>query len=71
MFDCHSHLPVSPTIMYEPRPQPDEIALVQAGLSAYNRQYAPDDTLSGYTVYGVLENFPPGERKYLLQKSLA
>jgi GNAT superfamily N-acetyltransferase len=25
----------------------------------------------GYTVYGVLENFPPGHRKFLLQKPLA
>jgi GNAT superfamily N-acetyltransferase len=140
---------VSPTITYAPAPHPDEIAIVRAGLSAYNRQHAPDDTFQpltlfvrdahgaviggllggtiwhwlyvdilwlsdelrgegyggrllaeaermaiergciaahldtmsfqalafyerhGYTVYGVLDNFPPGHKKYLLQKPLA
>jgi GNAT superfamily N-acetyltransferase len=130
-------------------PQPDDVAIVRAGLSAYNRRHAPDDTFEsltlfvrdahgaviggllggtiwywlyvdilwlsdelrgqgygsrllteaegmaikrgcigahldtmsfqalgfyerhGYTVYGVLDNFPPGHRKYLLQKPLA
>jgi ribosomal protein S18 acetylase RimI-like enzyme len=25
----------------------------------------------GYSVFGVLDNFPPGHRKYFLKKSLA
>lgn len=140
---------VSPTITYEPMPQPEDVAAVRAGLSAYNRRHAPDDvfqaltlfvrdaqdtivggllggtiwswlyvdilwlsdelrgqgygsrllaeaermaiergciaaqldTMSwqalpfyerhGYTVFGVLDNFPPGHRKYFLQKLLA
>jgi GNAT superfamily N-acetyltransferase len=140
---------VSPAITYEPMPQPDEIAIVRAGLSAYNRRHAPDDTFEpltwfvrdaqgaiiggllggiiwqwlyvdilwlsdelrgqgygsrllteaerlamergcigshlttmsfqalefyerhGYTVFGVLEDFPPGHRKYMLQKPFA
>lgn len=140
---------VSPTITYEPQPQPEDVAIVRAGLSTYNRLHGPDDTFEpltlfvrdahgavvggllggtiwhwlyvdilwlddalrgqgygrrllteaerialergcvgahldtmsfqalafyerhGYTVYGVLENFPPGHRKYLLQKSLS
>lgn len=140
---------ISPTITYEPMPQPDDIATVRAGLSAYNRYHAPDDTFDpltlfvrdahgtivggllggtiwswlyvdilwlsdelrgqgygsrllaeaeqmsvergciaaqldtmswqalafyerhGYIVFGVLENFPPGHRKYFLQKPLA
>lgn len=140
---------MSPTITYEPMPQPDDVAAVRAGLSAYNQLHAPDDTFQplnlfvrdtqgtviggllggtiwswlyvdilwlsdgirkhgygsrllieaerlavergcigshldtmsfqalsfyeryGYTVYGVLDNFPPGQRKYLLQKPLA
>ena len=140
---------MSPTITYEPMPQPDDVAIVRRGLSAYNRHHAPDDafqsltlfirdaqgivvggllggtiwqwlyveilwlsdelrgqqygsrllaeaerlamereciaahldTMSwqalafyerhGYTVYGVLDNFPPGHRKYLLQKPFA
>ena len=135
-------------ITYEVAPQPDELATVRAGLSAYNRQYAPDDayqpvtlfvrdaqgTIVGgllggtcwnwlyveilwlseeirghgygsrllaeaermavdrgciaaqldtmsfqalafyerhwYTVFGVLDNFPPGHRKYFLHKPL-
>ncbi len=139
---------MSPTITYEPIAQPEDGAIVRAGLSAYNRHHAPDDafhsltlfvrdghgtvvggllggtiwywlyvdilwlsdelrghgygsrllaeaerlaiergcvgahldTMSfqarafyerhGYTVYGVLDNFPPGHRKYLLQKPL-
>ena len=137
-----------PTITYEPAPQPDEVAIVRAGLSAYNREHAPDDTFEpftlfvraaqgsvigglvggmiwswlyveilwlseeirahgygsrllaeaertalergcigvqldtmswqalefykhhGYTVFGVLEDFPPGHRKYFLKKLL-
>lgn len=140
---------MEPSISYEPLPQAGDIAIVRAGLSAYNRQQASDDayqpltlfvrdgqggviggllggtiwqwlyvdilwlsdglrgqgfgsrllaeaermarergcigshldTMSfqalpfyerhGYTIYGVLENFPPGHRKYLLQKPLA
>ena len=140
---------VSPTITYEPTPQPDDVAIVRAGLSAYNRHHAPDDafqsltlfvrdahgtvvggllggtiwhwlyvdilwlsdelrgqglgtrllaeaerlaiergcigahltTMSfqarafyerhGYAVFGVLDNFPPGHRQYLLQKPFA
>jgi len=139
---------LSPTITYEPTPLPDDVATVRAGLAAYNRQHALDDTFSpltlfirddqgaviggllggtiwhwlyvdilwlsdalrgqgygsrllaeaeriavereciashldtmsfqalafyerhGYSVYGVLENFPPGHRKYLLQKPI-
>ena len=106
---------VSPMIAYEPAPQPDDIAIVRAGLSAYNRLHAPEDTFEpltlfvrdaqgtvvggllggtiwswlyveilwlsvalrgrgygsrGYTAFGVLENFPPGHRKYFLQKPL-
>ena len=135
-------------IMHDPAPQPDEVAIVRAGLAAYNRQHAPEneyqpitlfvrnadgtvvggllggtywnwlyveilwlseeiraqgyggrlldeaetqaverlciaaqlDTMSfqalpfyerhGYTVFGVLDNFPPGHRKYFLQKPL-
>ena len=135
-------------ITYESAPQPDELATVRAGLSAYNRHHAPDDayhpvtffvrnaqgtivggllggtfwhwlyvdilwvseelrahgygsrllveaeriavereciaaqldTMSfqalafyerhGYTVFGVLDNFPPRHRKYFLQKPL-
>lgn len=138
----------TPTILYAPTPQPDELATVRAGLSAYNRLHAPDDTVQrltlfvrdgqntivggllggtiwhwlyieilwvsdvlrgrgygsrllaeaermaiergciaaqldtmswqaltfyerhGYTVYGVLDNFPPGHCKYFLQKPL-
>ena len=138
----------SPTMTYEPMPQPDDIAIVRAGLSAYNQQRAPDDTFEpltlfirdvdgtvmggllggtiwswlyvdilwlsdslrgqgygtslltqaeqlavargciashldtmsfqalpfyqrhGYSIYGVLANFPPGHQKYLLQKPL-
>jgi len=140
---------ISLRITSEPSPQPDDIAAVRAGLSAYNRQHVSDDsyqpinlfvrdaqetivgglrggtiwkwlyveilwiseeiraqgygsqllseaeriaiergcigaqldTLSfqalpfyerhGYAVFGVLENFPPGHRKYFLQKPLA
>ena len=140
---------LSPTITYEPVPQPDDVAIVRAGLSAYNRHHAPDDafepltlfvrdehgtvvggllggtcwswlyveilwlgeeirahgygsrllaeaeriavergcigaqldTMSfqaldfyerhGYSVFGVLEDFPPGHRKYFLRKPLA
>lgn len=139
---------VSAAITYEPTPRPEDVAIVRAGLSVYNRRHAPDDafhpltlfvrdghgsvlggvlggdiwhwlyvdilwlsdelrgqgygsrllaeaerlaiehvcigshldTMSfqarafyerhGYTVYGVLDNFPPGHRKYLLQKPL-
>ena len=139
---------VSPTITYEHMPQPDDMAIVRAGLSAYNRHHAPDDvfqplilfvrdahgtivggllggtywswlyveslwlseeirahgygsrllaeaerlavergciaaqldTMSfqalafyerhGYIIFGVLDNFPPGHRKYFLQKRL-
>ena len=140
---------VAPTITYEPMPQPGDVAVVRAGLSAYNRQHAPDDSFEpltllvrdaqgavvggllggtiwswlyvdilwlsdelrgqgygsrllaeaerlaiergciaahldtmsfqarafyerhGYIVYGVLDNFPPGQQKYLLKKPLA
>jgi GNAT superfamily N-acetyltransferase len=136
-------------ITYESVPQPEDLATVRAGLSAYNRQYAPDDTYHpltlfirnqqgiivggllggtgwswlyveilwlseeirahgygsrllaeaermavergciaaqldtmsfqaqafyerhGYTVFGVLDNFPPGHCKYYLQKPLS
>jgi GNAT superfamily N-acetyltransferase len=139
---------MSATIAYEPLPDPEEVARIRAGLSAYNRQQAADDafeplilfvrdahgtvvggllggtiwhwlyvdilwlsdalrgqgygsrllaeaermalergcigahldTMSfqalgfyerhGYRVYGVLDNFPPGHCKYLLQKPL-
>jgi GNAT superfamily N-acetyltransferase len=138
----------SPSITYEARPQPDDVAFIRAGLSAYNLQHAADDafqpltwfvrdsngavvggllggaiwhwlyveilwlsdalrgqgygsrllaeaeqtavargcvgshletmsfqalafyTRHGYCVYGVLDNFPPGHQKYLLQKRL-
>lgn len=140
---------VLPAITYEPAPLSGDLAVVRAGLSAFNRQHAPDDTFEpltlfvrdaqgavvggllggtiwswlyveilwlsdalrgqgygsrllaegermamergciaaqldtmswqalafyerhGYTVFGVLENFPPGHRKYYLQKPLA
>ncbi|HSL28098.1 MAG TPA: GNAT family N-acetyltransferase [Anaerolineales bacterium] len=147
-FPTQKEVPVtiSPTITYEPMPQPDEVEIVRRGLSAYNRERAPDDTFEplilfvravegvvlggllggtiwswlyvdilwlsdalrgqgygsrllaeaerlarergcigshlttmsfqardfyeryGYTVYGVLEDFPPGHRKFMLRK---
>ena len=138
-----------PTVTYEPTPQPEDIEIVRRGLSAYNREHAPDDkfepltffvrdaqgaviggllggtiwswlyvdilwlgddlrgqgygsgllaeaellaiergcigshltTMSfqarafyerhGYSVYGVLDDFPPGHSKYMLRKALA
>ncbi len=137
------------TITYDADPPPDVVATVRAGLSAYNRQHAPDDTFEpltlvvrdpqgavvggllggtiwhwlyvdilwlsdalrgqgygtrllaeaeriaqergcmaaqldtmswqalafyerqGYTVFGVLDDFPPGHRKYFLAKRWA
>ncbi len=136
------------TITYDAAPQPADVATVRAGLSAYNRQHAPDDAFTsltlvvrdaagtivggllggtiwhwlyvdilwlsdairgqgygsrllaeaeriaqergcmaaqldtmswqavgfyerhGYSVFGVLDNFPPGHRKYFLHKPL-
>ena len=38
-------------ITYESAPQPDELATVRAGLSAYNRQHAPDDAYQPVTLF--------------------
>lgn len=44
---------VSPTITYEPMPQPDDVVTVRDGLSAYNRQHATDDTFQALTLLAL------------------
>lgn len=42
---------MSLTITHEPMPQLEDLAIVRAGLSAYNRQHAPDDVFQSLTVF--------------------
>lgn len=41
---------MAPTITYAERPQPDDVATIRAGLSAYNRRHAPDDAFQPLTL---------------------
>ena len=44
---------------------------VGAWLDTHSFQARPFYEKLGYTVFGVLENFPPGHTRYYLRKSLA